>query len=104
LVYGAKWFEPTVQHLTAYVKSQNQKVSGQVKLKLYKGSLQVVALSLPNSLFNHNLATFNKNYAFNQNSSAGFIEIYNLAQKIAYNLQFKPQFYLTAYSKDMKID
>jgi len=42
-------------------------------------------LSSKYSLFDENLATFNKCMDFNQNSSAGFIEIYNLAQKTAFN-------------------
>ncbi|MFA6304564.1 MAG: argininosuccinate synthase [Patescibacteria group bacterium] len=108
LTYGAKWFEPTMQHLKAYINDQNKKVTGTVKVKLYKGNITVVALTSPYSLFNHNLATFNKNYAFNQNSAAGFIEIYNLAQKTAYNLTSSPKPLWTKlkdwlYSDDMKI-
>ncbi len=107
LAYGAKWFEPVMFHLRAYINDQNKKVTGKVKVKLYKGNITVVALASPYSLFNHNLATFNKNGSFNQNASAGFIEIYNLAQKTAYNLapaaglfeKLKNFF----YSDDMKI-
>lgn len=86
LTYGAKWFSPLMYHFKAYLKSHNEKVTGKAQVKLYKGNITVVALSSPYSLFNHNLATFNKNGAFNQNSSAGFIEIYNLAQKHAFNM------------------
>ena len=86
LTYGAKWFEPVMYHIKAYMNSQNKKVTGTVKIKLYKGNITVVALNSPYSLFDYNLATFNKDYTFNQNSSAGFIEIYNLAQQNAYNL------------------
>jgi argininosuccinate synthase len=89
LTYGAKWYEPIMDHLHAYVNNQNQKVTGTVQVKLYKGNIIVVALKSPNSLFDHNLATFNKNAAFNQNASAGFIELYNLAQKTAYGLKKK---------------
>ncbi len=86
LTYAAKWHDPVMYHIHAFINSQNKKVTGKVKIKLYKGNITVIALSSPNSLFDHNLATFNKNSAFNQNSSAGFTEIYNLAQKTAFNL------------------
>jgi argininosuccinate synthase len=83
LCYSAKWYEPTMKHLTQYIDSMNSKVKGKVVLKMYKGNLDVVSVSSPNSLFDADLATFNKNGKFNQNSSAGFIEIYSLAMKTA---------------------
>lgn len=86
LVYAAQWYESTMQHLNAYIDHQNQKVSGEVTVKLFKGQATVVSLHSPYSLFDHNLATFEKNAAFNQNASAGFIEIYNLPQKTAYEV------------------
>jgi argininosuccinate synthase len=84
LCYSAKWQEPTMHHLNAYLDSVNQKVSGEVAVKLYKGVATVVSVSSKHSLFDEDLATFNKNSKFNQNSSAGFIEIYSLAMKTAY--------------------
>jgi argininosuccinate synthase len=86
LLYAAQWFEPTMKHLHSYIDSQNQKVCGNVTVRLYKGTITVVSLTSPYSLFDHNLATFEKNSAFNQNASAGFIEIYNLPQKSAYGV------------------
>lgn len=87
LVYGAKYFEPVVDNIRAYINEQNQKVTGKVTVRLYKGNCDVVALSSPYSLFDENLATFNKSAAFNQNASAGFIELWNLPQKTAYQLK-----------------
>ncbi|HBW74233.1 MAG: Argininosuccinate synthase [Candidatus Magasanikbacteria bacterium GW2011_GWA2_45_39] len=87
LTYAAKWFEPVMEHIHAYVDDHNAKVTGKVTVKLFKGALTVVALESPFSLFNHNLATFNKNAAFNQNASAGFIEIYNLPSKTAHHVK-----------------
>lgn len=86
LTYSAKWFEPLMTHLNAYIESQNSKVTGIVTVKLYKGTATIVAIESPNSLFDKDLSTFNKNSAFNQNASAGFIEVYSLAMKTAYNL------------------
>jgi argininosuccinate synthase len=85
LTYGAKWYDPTMYHLSAYLNSQNKKVTGQVKVKLFKGNIVVVAIDSPYSLFDLDLATFNKNTKFNQNASPGFIELWSLAQRTAYN-------------------
>ncbi len=84
LCYNAKWLEPTMNHLNAYIDSMNQKVTGKVKISLYKGKAEVVSVESPNSLFDKDLATFNQNPKFNQNSSAGFIEIYGLGMKTAH--------------------
>lgn len=86
LTYGAKWYDPTMYHINAYINSQNKKVSGKVKVKLFKGNIMVMAVDSPYSLFDIDLATFNKNTKFNQNASAGFIELWSLAQKTAYNV------------------
>ncbi|KKT50002.1 MAG: Argininosuccinate synthase [Parcubacteria group bacterium GW2011_GWF2_44_17] len=83
LCYGAKWFEPLMENLNAFIDKMNEKVNGAVTIQLYKGNMWVVAVESPNSLFDADLATFNKSVAFNQNASAGFIEIYNLPAKIA---------------------
>ncbi len=87
LTYTAKWYDPIMKHLKYYIESQNDKVTGSVKVKLYKGNIEVITLKSTCSLLDKNMATFDKNEAFNQNASAGFIEIYNLAQKIAFQQQ-----------------
>lgn len=86
LTYAAKWYDPVMYHIHAYTNSQNKKVTGKVKVRLYKGNITVVALESKHSLFDKDLATFERNTSFNQNASAGFIEIYNLAQKTAFNV------------------
>lgn len=89
LTYGAKYFEPVMDNIRAYIDEQNKKVTGEVTVRLYKGNLEVVALESEYSLFDENLATFNKSADFNQNASAGFIELWNLPQKTAYQLKNK---------------
>jgi argininosuccinate synthase len=89
LCYGAKYFEPVMDNIRAFIDKQNEKVSGSVTIKLYKGNCEVIALRSENSLFDHNLATFNTSAEFNQNASAGFIELWNLPQKIAYQVKKK---------------
>ncbi|KNC81732.1 argininosuccinate synthase [Sphaeroforma arctica JP610] len=86
LTYAAKWYDPTLYHVLAFINSMNKKVKGTVTVKLYKGQATVVAVDSPFSLFDANLATFNKDASFNQNASAGFIEIYTLAQRTAFNV------------------
>jgi argininosuccinate synthase len=71
-------------HIHAYITSQNKKVTGTVRVSLYKGNVEVVSLSSPHSLFDKNLATFDADPTFNSNSSAGFIELYTLPQRTAY--------------------
>jgi argininosuccinate synthase len=87
LVYKAKWMEPTMSHLNAFIDDMNKKVTGEVIVSLYKGKAEVVAVKSPNSLFDKDLATFDQNAKFNQNSSAGFIEIYGLGMKTAYQVK-----------------
>jgi argininosuccinate synthase len=85
LCYGAKYFEPTMDHIRAYLTSSNAKVTGWAKVTMYKGSIFVAATGSPYSLFNMNMATFDADLgAFNQNASPGFIELYNLAQKTSH--------------------
>lgn len=87
LCYGAKYYEPVMDNLRSYIDQQNKKVSGKVKVRLYKGNCEVISLESPYSLFDENLATFNKTADFNQNASAGFIELWNLPQKTAHQLK-----------------
>lgn len=83
LCYGALWYEPLMDDLNAYLDQVNQKVSGTVTVKLFKGVAEVVAMETPNALYREKLATFMKDYSFNQNASAGFIEIYSLQMRQA---------------------
>lgn len=87
LCYGALWYEPLMIDLQAYLDQVNQKVTGEVTVKLLKGVAEVVALETPNALYQEKLATFMTDYTFNQNASAGFIEIYSLQMRTAQNTQ-----------------
>jgi argininosuccinate synthase len=87
LCYGAMWYEPLMTDLNALIDSINEKVSGTVTVRLHKGRAEVVALETPNTLFDEKLATFMKDMSFNQNASAGFIEIYSLQMRLAQERQ-----------------
>ncbi len=82
LCYGALWFDPAMEAINAFNDKVNQKVMGEVTVKLFKGQTTVVAVSSPFAL-NH--ASFNnkEGYGLNVNASAGFIEIYSLQMKLA---------------------
>lgn len=83
LVYSGLWFDPLVNHLNKFLESINKGVTGKVKVKLYKGSAQVVGRSSPNALYEKKLATYEKGETFNQKASPGFIELWNLQTKMA---------------------
>jgi len=85
LCYGALWYEPLMSDLNAYIDNVNQKVTGKVKVRLYKGSCEAVAVETPNTIFDEKLATFMTSGAtdFNQNAAAGFTELYTLQMKLA---------------------
>ena len=89
LVYGGLWFEPALEDINAFNNMINEKVNGVVTVKLYKGSAEAVAMESPNALYDKHLATFMKDYTFNQNASAGFIEIYSLQMKLANQVKKK---------------
>lgn len=83
LCYGAKWYEPLFEDLNAFIDHLNQKVTGKVTIKLFKGRAEAVAVETPNTIFEEKLATFMSSGAFNQNVSAGFIELYTLQMRLA---------------------
>ncbi len=83
LCYGALWLEPLMDDLNAYIDQVNRKVTGKVTLRLYKGTAEPVAVETPNTIFEEKLATFMASSAFNQNASAGFIELYTLQMRLA---------------------
>lgn len=83
LCYGAFWLEPLFEDLNAFIDKINNKVTGKVTLSLYKGFVETVAVETPNTIFEEKLATFMKSSAFNQNASAGFIELYTLQMRMA---------------------
>lgn len=84
LVYGALWFEPLMDDLNAYLDKVNDKITGSVTVKVFKGHAEAVAVETPNTIFDEKLATFmDSNELFNQNASAGFIEHYTLQMKLA---------------------
>jgi len=89
LVYAGLWTDPLKEDLGAFINETQVRVSGNVKLKLYKGGFQIVGRSSPMSLYDHDLATYNIGTSFDQAWSQGFIEIWGLQTKMANLLKRK---------------
>ena len=82
LVYFGKWFTPLREALSAFVDSTQQRVSGQVKLMLYKGNIINAGVTSPYSLYSEQFATFDKDEVYNQADSAGFINLFGLSIRV----------------------
>ena len=78
VVYNGLWFTPHRQDLDAYVRSTQRHVTGVVRVRLHKGSCTVVGRSAPRSLYQHHLATYDREDQYDHNSAKGFISIYGL--------------------------
>jgi argininosuccinate synthase len=85
LCYGALWFDPSTEAINAFNDYVNQNVTGEITIKLYKGSTTVVAMKSPFGL-DHISFSSHGGAPFNVNASAGFIEIYSLQMKLANQL------------------
>jgi len=83
LVYSGLWMEPLRLALDSFIRTTQRRVSGSVRLKLYKGGLRVVGRSSPNSLYSVSLSTYQKGSTFDQTSAVGFIELWGLQSRIA---------------------
>jgi argininosuccinate synthase len=78
LVYNGLWFTPLREALDAFVNSTQRNVTGTVRLKLYKGSVQVAGRTSPYSLYREDFATFGADAVYNQKDAEGFINLYGL--------------------------
>jgi argininosuccinate synthase len=88
LVYAGLWYEPLLENLNAYMDSVNEKVTGDITVRLFKGRAQVVARSSPNALYDEALASFGESGGlFSQHASPGFIELWTLQSRMAYRLR-----------------
>ncbi|MCS6936849.1 MAG: argininosuccinate synthase [Candidatus Bipolaricaulota bacterium] len=87
LVYKGLWYDPLMEALNAYINKVNERVTGTVRLKLYKGHVQVVGRQSPNGLYDLNLATYDAHHTFNQMAAPGFIEIWGLPTRVAHRVR-----------------
>lgn len=82
LVYFGQWFTPLREALSAFVDKTQETVSGDVKLKLYKGNIINAGVTSPNTLYSEQFATFDEDDVYDQTDSAGFINLFGLPIKV----------------------
>ncbi|MEX2197045.1 MAG: argininosuccinate synthase [Thermoleophilaceae bacterium] len=88
LAYAGLWQEPLREDLDAYTESVNEQVTGTITCKLYKGSVTIVRRSSPNALYDRDLAGFGESGGlFSQAASPGFIELWSLQSRMAYQVR-----------------
>ncbi len=89
LVYFGQWYTPLREALSAFVDSTQQTVTGEVRLKLYKGNIINAGVTSPYSLYDADIATFDEDEVYNQADSAGFINLFGLPIKVQAQMKQK---------------
>lgn len=87
LVYYGQWFTPLREALSAFVDSTQKYVTGNVKLKLYKGNIIPAGTTSPYSLFSEELCTFGEDNVYNQKDAEGFINLFGLPLTVQANMK-----------------
>jgi len=82
LTYYGKWFTPLHESLRAFVAKSQERVTGKVKVRLYKGNCSVVGRQSPLSLYREEFATFGKDDVYDQSDAEGFINLFGLPLKV----------------------
>ena len=89
LVYFGQWFTPLREALSAFVDKTQETVTGDVKLKLYKGNMINAGVTSPYSLYDPEIATFDEDEVYDQKDSAGFINLFGLPIKVKAQIDAK---------------
>ena len=87
LVYFGQWFTPLREALAAFVSKTQEHVTGEVTLKLYKGNVMGAGATSPYSLYSEEIATFGKEFVYDQKNAAGFITLFGLPIAVKAKLQ-----------------
>ncbi|TAK28686.1 MAG: argininosuccinate synthase [Chloroflexota bacterium] len=78
MIYGGLWFSSLHQDLAAYIQSSQRFVTGTIRVRLHKGTCQVVGRRAPKALYNRALATYDKGDQFDHSAAIGFIKLWGL--------------------------
>ncbi len=90
MVYDGQWFTPLREALSAFVSKTQETVTGDVKLRIYKGNVTAAGITSPYSLYSENIATFDDDGgAYSQKDSEGFINLFGLPIKVKALLEQK---------------
>ncbi len=87
LIYNGLWYSALHADLMAFVRSSQRFVTGEVRLKLFRGACSVVGRRSPHSLYSHSLATYERGDTFDHNSALGFIALWGLPVKTQAQIQ-----------------
>jgi argininosuccinate synthase len=88
LAYAGLWWEPLREDLDSYMESVSAQVTGTITVKLFKGSATVVKRTSPNAVYDQELAGFSESGGlFSQQASPGFIELWTLQSRMAYQVR-----------------
>ncbi|HAP32831.1 MAG TPA: argininosuccinate synthase, partial [Firmicutes bacterium] len=82
LIYYGLWYSPLRQALDAFIRETQEQVSGEVRLRLYKGNISVVSRHSPVSLYSPALATFEEDELYDQKDAGGFINLFGLPLQV----------------------
>ncbi len=91
LIYDGLWFSAHHQDIAAYMASTQRHVSGQVRLRLQRGSVTITGRRAEASLYDRALATYDREDAFDQSAAAGFIDIWGLQTRVQVHRQMLDQ-------------
>ena len=89
IVYNGQWYTPLREALSAFVTETQKTVTGDVRLKLYKGNIINAGVTSPYTLYDEEVATFDEDHVYNQKDSAGFINLFGLPIKVKAKLDAK---------------
>jgi argininosuccinate synthase len=82
LVYYGQWYTPLRVALQAFIDQTQLRVTGSVRLKLYKGNIITAGRTSPYSLYREDLATFGQEDVYDQSDAKGFIKLFGLPMKV----------------------
>ncbi len=89
LVYYGQWFHPLREALSAFVDETQKVVTGEVRMKLYKGNCTPAGAKSPFSLYDEEIATFEAEDVYDQADAGGFINCFGLPMKVVANMKKK---------------
>ena len=89
IVYNGQWYTPLREAMSAFVSKTQERVTGDVKLKLYKGNIINAGVTSPYTLYDEEVATFDEDEVYNQADAAGFINLFGLPIKVRAQLDKK---------------
>lgn len=82
VVYEGKWFTPLCEALIAFTKSTQEYMTGEVRMRLYKGNIIKAGTTSPYSLYNESLASFTTGDMYDHHDASGFITLFGLPLKV----------------------